>query len=220
MKLWQKIFVCTFVLFELIFNVSTLYLVQYNFNQNLKKEVERGLTEHYILYSTIQSNNEFYQERFQYSSDFIVGFLGATFKDYTQYLDKRGIFIEVLDEKNQVIYNNFQLKFHAQREELQVPLSENRRYIIRDIGKQSFLYVTNLLQLDKENYKLTYIRDISGVYLDRAEQVQLYLKINLVTSFVLAIGLYLLTKYLTRPIRHLTQSAQKIAGGIIEKRSL
>lgn len=219
MKLWQKIFIGTFILFELFFNGITFYLVQSNFNQNLKKEVERGLTEHYILYSTLKSNNEFYREKFPYTGDLITGFLSSTFKDYAQYLDKRGVFIEVLDEKNQVIYNNFPLKFSGKREELQVPLSESRRYIIREIEDKNYLFVTNLLHLDQDNYKLTYIRDISEVYLDRARQYQLYLKTNIVTSLVLAIVLYFLTKYLTRSITLLTQSAQKIAGGDYRERA-
>jgi signal transduction histidine kinase len=218
MKLWQKIFIGTFILFEVIFNVSTLYLVQYNFNENLKKEVERGLTEQLILYSSIQSNNEFVSERFEYTSDFIKGFIATTFEDYSQYFDKRGVSIEVLDEKNQLVYNNFPLKIKQEREELQVPLSNDRKYIIRDIENQSFLFVTNLIKLENENFKLTYIRDISSVYDDRTEQYKLFIKINLLTALFLAVGLFILTRTLTRPITFLTESVKKITGGDYKER--
>lgn len=40
-------------------------------------------------------------------STFILGILGSTFKDYARYLDPKGIYLEVLDENNQLIYKNF-----------------------------------------------------------------------------------------------------------------
>ena len=56
MKLWQKVFWCTFLLFEIMFNASSLYLIQHNFNRNLVREVDRGLADQHILVVQIQTD--------------------------------------------------------------------------------------------------------------------------------------------------------------------
>ena len=56
MKLWHKVFLYTFLLFEVVFTSSSFYMMQHNFKQNLEKEIERGLTEQRVIGSGMQSN--------------------------------------------------------------------------------------------------------------------------------------------------------------------
>jgi hypothetical protein len=171
----------------LVFNICIPLLIQYTFNQNLKKEIYRGLTEQLILNTSLQANSQFASDAFEFSQDMLNSFLKMTFQKNTQYFDKKGVFIEVLDESNNPIYSNFSLKYDKTRPELDAPMSNTRKYIIRDIGKQSFLFVTNSLKLKDQFFKLTYIRDISSVYNDRKGQYNLFLKLNIVIALILAL---------------------------------
>jgi signal transduction histidine kinase len=218
MKLWHKIFICTFILFELVFNISTPFLIQYTFNQNLKKEIERGLTEQLILYTSIEANSEIASDTFEYSQDLLRSFLRMTFQENTQYFDKKGVYIDVLDEKNSPIYSNFKYGNYGNRVELDDPKTNTRNYIIRDIKDKSFLFVTNRLKLSDQTFKFTYIRDISSVYNDRTGQYGLFLKLNIIIALLLASALYVLTQYFTHPISILTKSTQTIAGGDFSER--
>ncbi len=218
MKLWHKMFICTFILFELVFNISMPLLIQYTFNQNLKKEIDRGLTEQLILFTSLQANSEIASDAFEFSQDLLKSFLKMTFQENTQYFDKKGVFIEVLDENNSPIYSNFGYKNDRNRLELDKPLTNTRNYIIRDIGDQSFLFVTNGLKLKDQTFKFTYIRDISSVYNDRSGQYSLFLKLNIIIALILATALYALTRYFTFPISSLTKSTQTIAGGDFSER--
>lgn len=218
MKLWQKIFICTFVLFELVFNISIPLLIQYTFNQNLSKEIERGLTEQLILHTSLQANSEFASNAFEFSQDFLKAFLKMTFHENTQYFDKKGVFIEVLDENNQSIFSNFNHLYDGARLELDAPISDTRNYIIRDIGNQSFLFVTNGLELKDQTFKFTYIRDISSVYHDRIGQYRLFFRLNLIIALLLAVALYAMTRYFIHPISILTKSTQTIAAGDFSER--
>jgi signal transduction histidine kinase len=217
MKLWQKIFICNFILFQLVFNICIPLLIQYTFNQNLKKEIDRGLTEQLILNTSLQANSQFASDAFEFSQDMLTSFLKMTFQKNTQYFDEKGVFIEVLDESNRPIYSNFSLKYSKKRPELDAP-SNTRKYIIRDIGKQSFLFVTNSLKLKEQYFKFTYIRDISSVYNDRKGQYNLFLKLNIVIALILAASLYALARYFTYPISILSGSTQSIASGDFSER--
>jgi len=218
MKLWHRIFIGTFILFQLVFNICIPLLIQYTFNQNLKKEIDRGLTEQFILNTSLQANSEFASDAFEFSQDMLTIFLKLTIHKNTQYFDKKGVFIEVLDESNRPIYSNFSYKINKKRPELDAPMMNNRKYIIRDIGKQSFLFVTNSVKLKDQVFKFTYIRDISSVYQDRKEQYSLFLKLNIVIALLLAAILYVLARYFTYPISILTKSTQLIAGGDFSER--
>lgn len=216
MRLWQKVFLYTFLLFEVVFVAASLYLIEHNFNRNLQKEIDRGLSEQLIIYSGIQTNWAYISSlnrRPGLTKENIRQFLQVTSQEYTGYFDKKLVSIEILDENNNPVYNSFSEKFDGKREELDVSLYGARKYIIRDIGKKSYLFVTNELKLGDSAFKLSYIRDISDIYTEKRVQYGLFLKMNIAITFILAAGLYLIIWYLTRSIRRLTKSAQTIAAG-------
>lgn len=216
MKLWQKVFLSTLILFELVFNAASFYLIENNFSRNLQKEINRGLAEHRIIYSGLQTNwayVDYLNKKLGLTQEAIRDFLHNTSMQYTGYFDDKQAFIEVLDENNNKVFSNFSETFDAPRQELQVPLSAQRKYIIRDIGKKNYLFVTNKLVLNNSSFKLSYICDISDVYKGKSAQYILFWKMNLVVTFILASGLYLMLWYLTRYIRKLSKSVQIIAAG-------
>lgn len=233
MKLWHKVFLYTFLLFEVVFTSSSFYMMQHNFKQNLEKEIERGLTEQRVIGSGMQSNwgylnyknqdldinQEFSKNLLLNSSkEYTWDFLRRNSQQYTQYFDKKRVFIEILDEKNQTVYTSFSQKFDGSRKELEAPLSGKRSYIIRDIAKHSYLFVTSKLTLDDKTFKLSYIRDISDVYSDKSSQYSLFIKMNIMITIILALGLYVLIWYLTRSIRSLIKSTQTIVDGDYSQR--
>lgn len=219
MRLWQKIFLCSFLLFELVFNATILYLIQVNFNSNLEKEIDRGLSDHFVIFSGLKTNGTFFKDKFGYSNEIVTDFLKIAVRDYTQYFENKGVFIEVLDKNNQQVYSSFNLNYGIQREELKVPLSENRKYVIRDIGKNSYLFVINQLNIEDQSFKLTYIRDISDVYYSRSMLFNAFIKLNIFVFIFLAAGLYFLLWHITSPVRQLTESARSIASGDYSKRA-
>lgn len=216
MRLWHKVFLCTFLLFEAVFVAASLYLIEHNFNGNLRKEIERALSEQLMIYSGLQTNWA-YIDNLNHKSglakDDTRQFLQIASQEYAGYFDKKLVSIEILDDNNDPVFSSFNEKADIPREELEVPLSGARKYIIRDIGRKSYLFVTNELKLKDNAFKLSYIRDISETYADRQAEYGLFIKLDIVIVLVLAMGLYLIIWYLTRSIRKLTKSARTIAAG-------
>lgn len=213
MKLWQKVFLCTFILFVCAFNAASVYYIKYSFSQNLQKEIERGLNEHFIIYSGFQINEVSINRKLGVPQSVVRDFLRATSDQYIQYLDNKEAFIEIRDGSNGIIYSNFKEIISEPRKELETLPSGRRNYIIRDVGEKSYLFITNNLELQDGIYKLTYIRDITSVYNYKLDQYRLFLKLNIITIAVLAVLLYLLLWYLTRSIGNLTKSAQTVSEG-------
>jgi len=215
MNLWHKVFLCTFILFEILFNASSFYLIERNFNQNLKNEVDRGLSEQLIVESQLQTDWAYVSSLNQQlgTTDNSQDFLKNNTQKYTQYFDGSRVFIEILDDQNNSVFSNFTVKFSGEKAELNGLGSGDRQYIIRDIGSKTYLFVSGSMALDNASYKLSYIRNISEVYSEKTSQVNLFFKMNIAITVILALGLYALIWFLTRSIRSLTRSAQTIAGG-------
>ncbi|MEL4105998.1 HAMP domain-containing sensor histidine kinase [Oscillospiraceae bacterium WX1] len=221
MKLWQKVFLCTFLLFEVLFNVSFFYLIEHNFNQNLHNEIERGLSDQLIVLSQIQTD-------WSYVSTLpgqmgmtggVQDFLKNNARKYIQYYDANKVFLEILDTQNNTVFTDFTGKTDGQRLELSSLDSGERNYIIRDIESETYLFVCSDLTLDNKAFKVSYIRDISNVYRDKSSQISLFFKMNIAITVILAGGLYALIWFLTRSLRSLNKTAQTIADGDYTRRT-
>lgn len=213
MKLWQKIFLYTFALFELVFIVSTVSYEEFTFNQNLRRQIEQGLREQLIVCSSLEAMGARLGGESATAPDFYRQLTGAVLNDYAQYFQTQGVYLQVWDEAGQAIFNNFSIQDAGTRPELAPPLSAQRKYVIRDIGGQSFLFVASQIELGGAPVKVSYVKDISAEYASRRDQLFWLLKFNLLIALWLAAGLYVLTRYLTRPVRSLIRSARTIAGG-------
>lgn len=216
MSLWQKVFFGTFLLFELLFNASSFYLIEHNFNQNLVREIDRGLSEQHVLHAQIETDwsyinnlNQLLHSAKNNADDFIKN----NTQKYLKSFDTDNVSIEVWDEHNQSVFTDFAQIVAGPRNELEIRDSTSRTYIIRDVGQKSYLFVTSGLQLSGDDFKLAYIRDITGIYQDKTAQIRNFVKINIVITVILAAGLYVLIWFLTRSVRMLTKSAQTIASG-------
>lgn len=128
MKLWQKVFVCTFMLFEILFNAASIYLIEHNFNQNLKKEVDRGLSEQLIVQAQLQTDWTYVSSLNQQigTTDNSQNFLMNNTQKYTRYFDDSRVFIEILDDQNNPVFSNFIGEFNGKRDELDGLVSDGR----------------------------------------------------------------------------------------------
>ncbi|SFD74863.1 Signal transduction histidine kinase [Paenibacillus catalpae] len=216
MKLWLKVFWCTFLLFEVLFNASSFYLITHNFNQNLVREVDRGLSDQHILTAQIETDWSYINNLNQLlntTKDDPAVFLQNNASKYLKSFDPSNVSIEIKDNREQTVFTDFSETIAVPRPELELENSEGRKYIIRSIGHKSVLFVAGDLNLSGRDFKLTYILDLTGIYEDKNAQIRNFIKINIVITIVLAAGLYSLIWFLTRSVRMLTSSAQTIASG-------
>ncbi len=218
MKIWKKIFIYSFVIFLILFNFGAFILIENSHNISLSREVDRGMSEHSSIYSGIDANLYVIKDMLKYSDDLTNTIKYRIIENYLKSFHDKDVYIEVLDKYDNKIFSNLDFKIELQREELKNPLLDRRRYIIRDIDEKTFLFITNLLDIGGEYLKFSYIRNITYVYEDRKEQYDFFIKLDIIVSVILAGGMYIISKYITKPISKLTKLAQIIAKGNFSER--
>lgn len=220
MKFWEKIFLCTLVVFELFFVSASVYLIDSNFRLNLSMGIDSGLSEQERFCTSIISNLSLLkvQRASNYNNDKVdkqsIDFMINT---YLNNFEKQGVYLDVIDEKNNIIYSNYNTDILGKRDELKVG-HDKVNYIIRDLGDKTYLFVTKEISLDENYYKISYGKDISSIYRNREYLIQLFIKINVGISIILIIVMLMLSKIIVNPINKLIKSTRVIAGGNFSER--
>ena len=211
MKFWQKIFVYSLLIFLITFNFGAVFLIQNSFNLNLKREIDRSLGEQsnvsagiiYYNMISVKGSNTNYKE---------------IIKNYLGKFNSKDTYLEVLDKNNNVVFSNMYFTVSGEREELKEASSDKKKYIIRDVGNKTLLFVTSLVNIKGEDLKVSYIHDITYIYQDKREQYSFFIQLSMVVSIILAISMYMLSKYITSPIDKLINTTRIISKGNYSER--
>lgn len=213
MKIGQKIFIYSFVLFLCIFNIGAVFIIENSHDLNLQREIDRGLNEHLSIYSGINVIFSVDKDNIVEKKDIKTNFLNIIITDFLAKFNDENVFIEILDKNNEKVFSSFKLAVKEDRPELINPLLNKRKYIIRDVDHKTFLFVTNLLNIDDEELKFSFIRDITYVYTDRQLQYKFFIQLEIFICIILSIGIFILTKNITTPINKLIDSTKTITSG-------
>lgn len=219
MKFWQKIFICSLLLFLIMFNIGGIFLIQNSYSLSLNKEVKRSLDEYSNIlssikyYNTITKNLSDLNPEKQDKSNY-----EKSIKNYFEKFSYRDTYLEVLDENNKKVFSDLDLDIKEEREELKNASNDDIKYIIRSVENKTLLFATSLIDVQGENFKVSYIRDITYIYQYKNEQYKLFIQLSMIISIILAIGMYLLSKYITSPIDKLISSTKIISKGNYSER--
>ncbi|EJR57757.1 hypothetical protein IIM_00139 [Bacillus cereus VD107] len=211
MKFWQKIFIYSLLIFLITFNFGAIFLIQNSYNLNLKREIDRSLGEQrnvsagiiYYNMISVKGSNTNYKE---------------IIKNYLGKFNSKDTYLEVLDKNNNVVFSNMYFTISGEREELKETSSDKRKYIIRDVGNKTLLFVTSSVNIQEEDLKVSYIHDITYIYQDKREQYIFFIQLSIVISIILAISMYMLSKYITSPIDKLINTTKIISKGNYSER--
>ncbi|MEJ8554063.1 sensor histidine kinase [Tepidibacter sp. Z1-5] len=215
MKFWKKIFTYHFILFIIIFNLGGVFLIESMHSLSLDREIERGLSEHLSIYSGMKLIGKY---RLNYDEKFNKDMLRITMKDFLKSFHDQKIYIEILDRYNNTVFTNFDFRISKERDELKNPYIDKRKYVIRDVGDKTLLFITNELNVGGEQLKFTYVRDVTYIYEDRKKVYYFFIKLDIIISIILAFGTYILSKRITKPIDKLIDSIQIIENGNFSER--
>ncbi|AZV56928.1 HAMP domain-containing sensor histidine kinase [Clostridium sp. AWRP] len=220
MKFWEKIFLCTLVIFEIFFVPSSIYLINSNFKLNLNTEISSGINEEQRFCSFVQSNLFLFKiqkESNAYKTELDKQSIDSMISTYLNNFGKQDIYIEVIDNNNKVIFTNLSMNISDKREELNVNLNKVK-YIIRDIDEKNYLFISKKINLDNNYYKISYVKDVSSVYENKKYLLDLLLKLNIFVCIILIVVTIALSKFIVNPINKLIKTTQKIAAGNFSER--
>lgn len=197
MSFSQKIFVLAFVLIIISVNIIGIRTINYNHENNIKKEVEKIILENNTIATSILKNkavNSFEQEK-----DELVKKLDILS------INMNNLNIEIYQDGN-IIYSN-DIK-EVEKVEL-----EEQKIKIKILPKENKTYIYAFLKIQKQNqiYEIYTNRDITNIFEDRIIEMQNFLKdsiiVTLISTTILAIAIY----FMTRRIKYLKNNCSKLA---------
>lgn len=222
MKFWQRIFLCTLIIFEIFFVPASIYLINSSFELNLNMEIRSGISEQDRFANSLESN--LYLLKVQKSSNpdaegVDKQNIDSMISTYLDNLREQDVYLDVIDGNNKVIFSHFKNNkiTLTHREELNIP-TDKVNYIIRDLGEKTYLFIVKNIYLENNHYKVSYVKDISSVYENRKDLLSLLIKLNALISAILVIVTIIMSKFIVKPINKLIKSTRIIAAGNFSER--
>ena len=202
MKLWQKIFLGSFVTSVVLFLLCGFIIVVTDLHYTLEEEIAR---------------TERYQEIYEEKAPPIFG-AGRTDKVLFRYLvgfretlasDGRYIHLKIDGE---LVYDTFR-KFPP--EPRYTTYNDGAAAFtpsyMKDIEDSRYLYQSDAFVWNNRSYGFTLIKDLSQIYASCNRQLTLLFSLCMLQGLLLAVVMFLVSKGITAPIERLNRAAQLLA---------
>ncbi len=216
MKFADKLFLTTTALLTLIFTLFGIWMLSSDFSALLDREIERGIGESRMFRVLFEMG---YRSTAEYGEDYAVG---RTLDSILNNVERDGSHCFVMND-DVWIYGEEYIAGNGLRQE-----TENFREALRGISGWYYkisrtdegFFLINVMKAETETpLYLGMSRELTEIYGIRQGMVIQY---RIVLGAFLAMGgvcIYLLSRYITRPIRSLGRTARRIADGNFELRS-
>lgn len=216
MKFYWKVFLSMFVMILLSFSICGTWMIHASFTASYDREIEMGNT-----------GNSMYQ----------IAFKNAVEAVPVKYLEKsRSIIVEIADSMDKSMGNAegyFQVwdsereKVYSEKEKTAVSSLFDKvspQYSGYEVIKEEdkyWLRVVSIVEIEslQESYFIESITDISHIYEERNEMVNMYQVIILVLLIITGIMALILSYFLTLPIRELSKTTRSFAEGNYQVRA-
>ena len=110
MKLWEKIFISTLLVFQVFFISSSVFLINRSFNLNLDNEINSGISEQNRLCISLAADiylAKIHQYPDNIQKKFSKEDTDSIVSTYISYFKEEKIFINVTDKNGNEIITNF-----------------------------------------------------------------------------------------------------------------
>ena len=208
MKFSFKLLLWTMVLLAAALGFSGFYFVNYVFETSLEREVGQALDENSILRFAFETAALNVPTKYGILQD-------STVEEIAPNLERsgrdNGRLIRISDEERNALYAS---DGFAADNELLAQTDENTK-TYRIIRRDGHYYVqtgVTVNTLDRALYLET-MRDVSEVFRERAVGFSLYRRVTLLILFAGTVIMYLISSWLTKPIRLLTKATKEMAAG-------
>lgn len=189
MKFGQKIFLITFIFVTICINIIGTIII----NNNHKTRIDSKINNNISNLSNIVKSLKFY--------DITNLNIDLLRKDNTYYS---------IYQNNDIIFTNLIFETEEIKDKIK-PTDENIKAIIID----EILYMS----VKDEECSIIIAEDIKDVFDERKEQVNFFIQVSFISSFFIALCLYIIIYLLTRKINKLNKTVNKIAKGDFSARS-
>lgn len=212
MKIWKKIFLYTLILFIIVFNGAGIIVIENIYDRNMDIVIKSALNDEKDIINSIYLNSDLLKG---YGGDNLLTILkNYIYSDSDEFKN-----IEIFDDNNKEILKTSNLNLGDMKEELKAASIDEFKFIIKTINNKKYISVISMIKIENNSYKVVLSKDISYLNEDRIDNYKIFLGLSLIITLILAVGLYIISKKITKPIESLTEVSNSIKKGEYGKRA-
>ena len=206
MKLWIKISLISIIMVALAMGVSSMIVLLSSGKSSLEMAVDKTLTDQRLRAASWATAMENESE---------ADYSAVARRSLARYLiDKFADENTILISGEDIIYNATNIE---PADYLEV-YGASQRYVITDIGEAAMLITGSVVSVEETDYSLYVMEDISYVYDGIGQMSYRFSLINLAVIVVTGAMVFVLVRFVLRPIETLKKNTGLIAAGIYNKR--
>lgn len=218
MKLWLKIYLFSLVLLIITLNSAGFILVQKLHNDSIKKEVEDAVAQEKFIASQLKNNSILYANQCKEEGNETAALITDLVDKYKKFTEAKDGRFEILNISNEVLYSDSHFKKSEKLDELDSLVWGKTNYVIRTIEDKQYIYSAGIQSVMNMPVKVHYVKEISDVYSDKVNNYTFFLKLDFIICVLFAVFMFFISRLITRPIKTLADSTQKIADGNYSER--
>ncbi len=192
MRVWEKNYLYTLILFIVFFFTCILIIVQTSFSAMLKTQRENDMNQAHFISHAISSDISALENRQADSSAALSNVVSL----YSNYYSKTGISVSLINSEGNIIQGSEITNIDFVPENAMV-------CTIRKEGAGKFINIINPLQETSKDYFLVYDKNINNLYQSHNRRTAFLVVLSVGVSVILACGLYFTLKRLYRPLNNL-----------------
>ena len=212
MKFWKKIFLYSLILFLLLFNGGGIILIEKIHSENLNNAIKSLMYKSLNVESVMYLNSDYLmnidvdsESNIKNWMDIIIN--GYSLNNVEQYNT------ELYSMGNKEISSDLKNKVSGDRQEILQAKKGQKYFIIRTINNKKYAFVSSIVNLENRNFKLIISKNIQQVYEERLNNYKFFIIIDFIILTILSIGMYIISKKLTKPLGTLSDISKDIAKG-------
>ena len=218
MKFADKLFLSMTALLTLMFALFGIWMLLSDFSQLLDKEIEQGNDESRMFHFLFEMG---YQSMEEFGDEYAIN---RTLGSIINNVERGGSHVFVIGKDGTYIYGGDYLKSMGFAEEVSIltsalNLDDNYGHCVRQVRGGYYMFTAVLIDVTTDNIYLGTCQELTDIYQNRQNLLYRY-RIALACLMLMGgISIYVLSRYITKPIRSLDKLAGKIADGSYELRS-
>lgn len=214
MKFLYKLLLWNVVIIAVSLSVGGYSFVNFVFKTSMEREVQQSLEENGIIQFAFETAALNIPSRYNVLQDATIREIGMNLKNSGH---SGGRLLRISDENKQVLYVSDGFE---KGEDFLSEIEEGTRiYQLFSIGDRFYIQTGIKFDIKNRELYLETMRDVTQVYAERNEGFSVYRKVLFVVLLLASVTLFIITSWLTKPIRYLTKATKKMASGEYDYRA-
>lgn len=201
------------ILFVILLNIAGSLLIEKTFTDSRQEALRSAVNKYVDIENNLYLNADYLIDVDVTNKASVQNWSDIIVKGYTLNMNADAFFMELYTESNELITSDINAKISGPRQEIIEAKPDEKQFIIRRMEGRRYVFISSIINLKNTNFKLVLSKDIEHVYSDRVADYKYFLLLSGSISIILAIGMFVISKKLTKPIVNLSRISQSIAEG-------